>query len=173
MVSNYSNFVLLLWVGFTLGQWNLILFVVSGIIMVRPPRLGEAYHIERALAARQGILRYPCGCEKCHGFKTQLVLTVEKHHRKYGRDITLDEPLLVSFLLLCSYNVSYMFNHWSLYGGFPSPCSPLFIWTIDEVENITLLGSHPFTIHYLEDFSTLYSKSDVGHSCAPQHKMDQ
>ena len=69
--------------------------------MMRPTRFGKAYHIERALAARQGITRYPCGCERCHGFRTWLVQTVETHHRKYGRDTKLEEPLLVSFALLC------------------------------------------------------------------------
>lgn len=64
---------------------------------MRPTRLGEAYHIERALAARQGIGRFPCGCVLSHGFKTQSVQTIEIHHRKYGRDRALDEPLLVSF----------------------------------------------------------------------------
>jgi hypothetical protein len=63
---------------------------------MRPTRLGDAYHIERALAARQGIARYPCGCERCHGFKSQSVQTVERHHRKYGRDSKLNEPFLVS-----------------------------------------------------------------------------
>ena len=66
---------------------------------MRETRLGEAYHIERALAARQGITRYPCGCQKCHGFKSQLVQVVETHHRRFGRDITLLRPLLVSSLL--------------------------------------------------------------------------
>jgi len=65
---------------------------------MRGTRLAEAYHIERALAARQGIGSYPCGCEKCHGFKIQIVQTVETHHRKYGRDQKLQEPLLVSIL---------------------------------------------------------------------------
>jgi len=46
---------------------------------MRETRLGEAYHIERALAARQGITRYPCGCQKCHGVKSQLVQVVETH----------------------------------------------------------------------------------------------
>ena len=63
---------------------------------MRQTALGDAYHIERALAARQGIRRYPCGCQHCHGFKTQLVQIVEKHHQKFGRDNTLVEPLLVS-----------------------------------------------------------------------------
>ena len=58
---------------------------------MRQTPLGDAYHIERALAARQGTIRYPCGCQHCHGFKTQLVQIVEKHHRKFGRDNTLVE----------------------------------------------------------------------------------
>ena len=62
---------------------------------IRPDRVGQAYHIERALAARQGISRYPCACEICHGFKTQSVKIVKIHHRKYGRDRNLTEPLLV------------------------------------------------------------------------------
>jgi len=61
---------------------------------MRESRLGQAYHVERALAARQGIRRYPCGCEKCHGFKVQATEVVESHHRKYGRDRKLEEPLL-------------------------------------------------------------------------------
>lgn len=69
---------------------------VQILIMMRETRLGNAYHIERALAVRQGIPRYPCGCEKCHGFKTQTVEVVETHHIKYGRDQRLNEPLLVS-----------------------------------------------------------------------------
>lgn len=72
----------------------------AGRNIMRPTRFGEAYHIERALAARQGIRRYPCGCEKCHGFKTQSAQKVETHHRKYGRDSKLNEPLLVSFTTL-------------------------------------------------------------------------
>jgi hypothetical protein len=71
---------------------------------MRPTPLGRAYHIERALAARQGITRYPCACEKCHGFKTQSVQTVQTHHRKYGRDTELVEPLLVSCRLYFSYH---------------------------------------------------------------------
>ena len=67
---------------------------------MRPDPLGQSYHIERALAARQGIRRYPCGCEKCHGFKTQTVEVVETHHRKYERDNKLIEPLLVGDELL-------------------------------------------------------------------------
>ena len=72
------------------------MFTITGLETMRVTRLGEAYHAERALAARQGIPRYPCGCERCHGFKTQSVRTVETHHRKYGRDNRLEEPLLVS-----------------------------------------------------------------------------
>lgn len=68
---------------------------------MRPTRLGQAYHIERALASRQGIGRYPCGCLLCHGFKTQSIQRVETHHRRYGRDPALDEPLLVSSAELC------------------------------------------------------------------------
>ena len=71
---------------------------------MRPTPLGQAYHIERALAVRQGITRYPCACEKCHGFKTQSVQTIETHHRKYGRDTKLVEPLLVSSGLKFSYH---------------------------------------------------------------------
>lgn len=71
-----------------------------GILKMRPTRLDEAYHIEKALAAREGIKRYPCGCKKCHGYKTQSVQTVEKHHRKYGRDSTLEEPLLVNVFVI-------------------------------------------------------------------------
>ena len=63
---------------------------------MRAQEHGQAYHIERALAAQQGILRYPCGCEICHGFKIQTVKVVEIHHQKYGRDTNLSEPLLVS-----------------------------------------------------------------------------
>jgi len=58
--------------------------------------LVEAYHVERALATWQGIERYPRVCEICHGFKTQVVEVVESHHRKYGRDQNLQEPLLIS-----------------------------------------------------------------------------
>lgn len=61
---------------------------------MKESQLGNAYHIERALAARQGIPRYPCRCERCHGFKTQKIEIVEIHHRKYGRDQRLTEPLL-------------------------------------------------------------------------------
>lgn len=74
---------------------------------MRQTPLGESYHIERALAARQGIRRYPCGCQICHGFKTQQVQIVEKHHRKYGRDSTLLEPLLVSLSILYLCNNVY------------------------------------------------------------------
>jgi hypothetical protein len=73
----------------------------TGVETMRVSRLGQAYHVERALAARQGIPRYPCGCERCHGFRTQSVQTVETHHRKYGRDRKLQEPLLVSDMGIC------------------------------------------------------------------------
>ena len=73
-------------------NWTLL----PGFSKMRPTPLGEAYHIERAIAARQGISRYPCGCERCHGFKNQSTHIVEVHHRKYGRDRRLNEPLLVS-----------------------------------------------------------------------------
>lgn len=78
--------------------------------------MGEAYQIERALAARQGIGRYPCGCEKCHGFKTQTVRSVERHHRKYGRDAALQQPLLVSFLLLFRCNTVLSGKEYLLFG---------------------------------------------------------
>lgn len=82
-------------------------FILLGSRTMRPARLGEAYHIERALAARNGIGRYLCGCQKCHGFKTQSVKIVETHHRKYGRDIALEEPLLVSILGILNFMPTY------------------------------------------------------------------
>ena len=69
---------------------------LRGFSKMRPTPLGEAYHIERAIAARQGISRYPCGCERCHGFKSYSTHRVEVYHRKYGRDRRLNEPLLVN-----------------------------------------------------------------------------
>lgn len=63
---------------------------------MRPNDIGQAYHMERAIAAGQGISRYPCGCELCHGFKIQSLKVVETHYRKYGRDRNLLQPLLVS-----------------------------------------------------------------------------
>ena len=77
---------------------------------MRENRHGEAYHIERALAARQGISRYPCGCEHCHGFKIQSAEVVENHHRKYGRDQHLQEPLLVSFNGILKLIVHFIFS---------------------------------------------------------------
>lgn len=88
---------------------------------MRGDRLGEAYHIERAVAAQQGIARYPCGCQKCHGFKTQTIQVVQSHHRKYGRDRKLQEPLLVWVIenLSCAIcalaSLTYIFKFLSLY----------------------------------------------------------
>lgn len=59
-------------------------------------RLDEAYHMERALVVRQGIRNYPCACMKCHGFLMQRVEVVEQHHRRFGRDRNLTDPLLGS-----------------------------------------------------------------------------
>lgn len=73
-----------------------IVMLLQRHLKMRPDRLGQAYHTERALAVRQGIRMYPCACEKCHGYKIQSVEVVETHHRKYGRDRKLEEPLLVS-----------------------------------------------------------------------------
>lgn len=67
--------------------------------MCRMPihQLGAAYHSERAIAQRLGLVRYPCGCIRCHGGIHQRTETVAKHHRKYGRDPHMRHPLLVSY----------------------------------------------------------------------------
>jgi hypothetical protein len=44
--------------------------------------LGEAYHIEKTIADRQGIAQYPCGCTRCHGSKLHQAETIARHHRK-------------------------------------------------------------------------------------------
>jgi len=48
---------------------------------------------------------YPCECEKCHGYKIQPIEIIETHHRKYGRDRHLEEPLLVSVSIIDFYFV--------------------------------------------------------------------
>ena len=63
---------------------------------MRPDRCWEAYHIERTLVACQGIAPYPCGCQRCHGFRIQSIRTIECHHWRHGRDEHLMEPLLVN-----------------------------------------------------------------------------
>jgi len=60
--------------------------------------LRQAYHIERSMAARLGISRYHCACERCHGLNFQTIKTVAIHHRKYGRDVTLEDPPLVRII---------------------------------------------------------------------------
>jgi len=68
---------------------------------MRPRNFGAAYHIERAIAMRQGISQYPCACSHCHGGRTRSTALVAKHHRQYGRDPYLRFPVLVS-LYACS-----------------------------------------------------------------------
>ncbi|KAG0574201.1 hypothetical protein KC19_VG243300 [Ceratodon purpureus] len=61
---------------------------------MRPTRLGDAYHIERALATRQEFPDIHVVAKKCHGFKSQFVQTVKTYHRKYGYDSKLTKPLM-------------------------------------------------------------------------------
>jgi len=72
--------------------------LVGGRGKMREDRLGQAYHIEKSFATQHGINTYPCGCKKCHGFKTQATHVVRRHHRKYGCDIRLQQPLLVTLI---------------------------------------------------------------------------
>ncbi|KAG0592135.1 hypothetical protein KC19_1G228000, partial [Ceratodon purpureus] len=61
---------------------------------MRQRRLAPAYHIERSICLRLGLIEYPCACQKCRGGRIRRVLTVAKHHRKYGRDPFLSYPVL-------------------------------------------------------------------------------
>ena len=117
---------------------------IKGSKTMRPTRLGEAYHIERALAARQGITRYPCGCERCHGFKTWSVQTVETHHRKYGRDTKLQEPLLVSFTLLCHWITPYTYIYMRC---FVVICSFCILYSIVNNIEVTKSSKQPSIIY--------------------------
>ena len=62
---------------------------------MRPLGYGSAYHIERAIALRQGFGEYPCACRRCCGGRVCSTALVAAHHRKYGRDPFLRYPLLV------------------------------------------------------------------------------
>ena len=120
---------------------------------MRPTPLGEAYHIERAIAARQGISRYPCGCERCHGLKSQSTHRVEVHHRKYGRDRRLNEPLLVSSRInhqfLSAYSNLYHSAH-----NFLLWCT--LKWTLKPLDGGGLICQHRICLALTLLFTEIY-----------------
>ena len=57
--------------------------------------LSTAYHIERSVASRRGLLEYLCACKSCRGSKVLKVDTVARHQRLHGRDPYFQYPVLV------------------------------------------------------------------------------
>ena len=60
------------------------------------PRSCAAYHIERSIATRLGLLEYPCACTRCRGARIKKIEMVARHHRLHGRDRYLLYPVLVN-----------------------------------------------------------------------------
>jgi hypothetical protein len=63
---------------------------------MRHHQIGASYHIERAIAFRQGFPEYPCACHRCRGGRARKVETVARHHHAFGQDPYLPYLVLVS-----------------------------------------------------------------------------
>lgn len=58
-----------------------------------------AYHIERSIANRLGLVQYPCACTRCRGGRVKKVEVIARHHNRHGRDPYLIYPTMVSYSL--------------------------------------------------------------------------
>ena len=63
---------------------------------MRIRRIDAVFHIKVSISRRMGIPEYPCACSRCKGGRIRKPETIKKHHRRYGRDIFLPHPVIVS-----------------------------------------------------------------------------
>lgn len=126
------------------------------------------WEIEEQIADSQALTRYPCPCRSCMGGKVLLRRSIRVHLRKFGRDPTFTNSILVSIHLSCTYASFVLLGLLPLQDLFPvlHVTQPSHSYSM-SLNLVTDTGCHSTQSHVLNvtQLSHRYSSTQLKSAC--------